>query len=113
MVSFVCDTCQNTFKKNKLQQHAARCPAVFSCIDCSTTFHGAAYMAHTSCVSEVEKYQGKMKARPKKDTVEGKKRLNRCRKPSEWKLSHRPLDFFIFITSLKNMTNTRKETITH
>lgn len=58
MVSFVCDTCQETLKKAKLEPHTQRCrQAVFSCIDCSVTFQGTAWKAHTSCITEVQKYQ--------------------------------------------------------
>ncbi|KAI9103279.1 hypothetical protein DFS34DRAFT_608119 [Phlyctochytrium arcticum] len=59
MVSFVCDSCQETLKKPKLDQHKGRCrQAQFTCIDCSTTFQGFDYRSHTSCISEAEKYQG-------------------------------------------------------
>lgn len=58
MVSFICDICQETLKKPKLDNHFRRCPdAIFSCVDCSTTFTGTDYRAHTSCISEAEKYQ--------------------------------------------------------
>lgn len=58
MVSFVCDVCQETIKKPKLDQHFGRCPrAVFSCIDCCTSFKGVDYRQHNSCMTEVEKYQ--------------------------------------------------------
>ncbi|KAJ3056176.1 hypothetical protein HK097_007782 [Rhizophlyctis rosea] len=81
MVSFVCDYCQETLKKPKLDQHTYRCHnAQFTCIDCNTTFTGTGvrmptqsdslkprgpddfcfvqYRTHTSCISEAEKYQG-------------------------------------------------------
>ncbi|KAI9497428.1 LYAR-type C2HC zinc finger-domain-containing protein [Zychaea mexicana] len=57
MVSFQCDNCGDIVKKPKLDQHRNRCHATFTCIDCSTTFQGTAYKAHTSCISEAEKYQ--------------------------------------------------------
>ena len=57
MVSFVCDVCQETLKKPKLDQHFRRCPnAQFSCIDCSKTFYDD-YHLHTSCVTEQQKYE--------------------------------------------------------
>ncbi len=57
MPSFVCDTCQETLKKPKLDAHAAACRgAVFSCIDCYRTFAGTEYRAHTSCITETQKY---------------------------------------------------------
>ncbi|SGZ29394.1 BQ5605_C057g12679 [Microbotryum silenes-dioicae] len=57
MVSFVCDTCNDTLKKPKLDQHAQKCWAVYTCLDCNTTFEGTSYRAHTSCISEDQKYQ--------------------------------------------------------
>ncbi|KAI8813643.1 LYAR-type C2HC zinc finger-domain-containing protein [Cladochytrium replicatum] len=67
MVSFVCDACQTTLKKQKLDQHASRCQyAQFSCVDCMKTFNGIEYRAHTSCISEAEKYQKALYKPPKK-----------------------------------------------
>lgn len=61
MPSFVCDTCQETLKKAKLDDHARRCRyATFSCIDCYRSFSSAEdYRAHTSCITEVQKYEKK------------------------------------------------------
>lgn len=60
MPSFVCDFCQETLKKAKLDQHASRCrKASFSCIDCYKTFKGVEYREHVSCITEVQKYHGK------------------------------------------------------
>ncbi|KAJ3184657.1 hypothetical protein HDU87_004060 [Geranomyces variabilis] len=73
MVSFVCEACQETLKKPKLEQHTYRCQyAQFSCIDCSTTFQGTDYRAHTSCISEAEKYQGALYKGPKKNGTPAK-----------------------------------------
>ena len=69
MVSFVCDYCQETIKKHKLDQHTYKCPqAQFSCVDCSVTFTGTEYRNHSSCISEAEKYQ-KALYRPKHKNV--------------------------------------------
>ncbi|BFZ63388.1 hypothetical protein YB2330_004510 [Saitoella coloradoensis] len=59
MVSFVCEVCQDTVKKPKLDQHRSRCHgAYFTCVDCNTTFNGPSeYKSHTSCVSEAQRYQ--------------------------------------------------------
>lgn len=60
MPSFTCDHCQETLKKAQLDKHVMRChPASFSCIDCYKTFRGNDYKAHTSCITEVEKYHEK------------------------------------------------------
>jgi len=60
MVFFTCDGCNESLKKNKVDQHMQRCRSCFSvsCIDCSQTFEGRSYAKHTSCISEAEKYQG-------------------------------------------------------
>ena len=67
MVSFVCNACQETVKKNKVDAHSWRCRNcwVLTCIDCGVDFEGEAYKAHTSCISEAEKYQGKLYRGPK------------------------------------------------
>ncbi|KAK6453623.1 LYAR-type C2HC zinc finger-domain-containing protein [Scheffersomyces xylosifermentans] len=67
MVSFSCEVCNDTVIKKKLDQHSQRCyGAYFTCIDCSTTFQGTSYRAHTSCISEAEKYEKALYKGPKK-----------------------------------------------
>jgi len=41
------------------------CGGSFTCIDCHTAFQGDAHKSHTSCISEAEKYQGKLYRGPK------------------------------------------------
>ncbi|KAJ2081827.1 hypothetical protein H4R24_002034 [Coemansia sp. RSA 988] len=73
MVSFVCNYCQQTLKKPKLDQHVQRCRnASFSCIDCSVDFVGTTYRQHTSCISEVEKYGGKKQIKGKTGSAQQK-----------------------------------------
>ncbi|RKO97483.1 hypothetical protein CAUPRSCDRAFT_3733, partial [Caulochytrium protostelioides] len=61
MVSFSCEQCQDTVKKPKVQQHAGRCRgAQFTCVDCSVTFDEWSVRSHTSCMTEDQKYQGKL-----------------------------------------------------
>uniref|UniRef100_M4B9V3 Zinc finger C2H2 LYAR-type domain-containing protein n=1 Tax=Hyaloperonospora arabidopsidis (strain Emoy2) TaxID=559515 RepID=M4B9V3_HYAAE len=59
MVFFVCEGCNETVKKNKVDMHASRCRNCWavSCVDCSVVFEGNDYAAHTSCMSEAEKYE--------------------------------------------------------
>lgn len=60
MPSFVCNRCQETLKKPKLDSHVQRCRgASFSCIDCYRNFLGTDYREHFSCITEVEKYEKK------------------------------------------------------
>jgi cell growth-regulating nucleolar protein len=76
MVSFICNHCQDTIKKPKLDKHAAQCPnASFTCIDCNKDFPGTSYRTHTSCISEAEKYQKGLYKDPK---VEGRKKRERA-----------------------------------
>ncbi|GAA5883679.1 hypothetical protein JCM3774_002950 [Rhodotorula dairenensis] len=66
MVSFSCEQCCEVMKKPKLDAHAQRCwGAQFTCIDCNTTFEGTAYRAHTSCVSEEQRYHKSVYKAPK------------------------------------------------
>lgn len=59
MVSFSCDNCGEVVKKPKVQNHIAGCrPRFVSCIDCSKQFTRDTVHAHSSCISEAEKYQG-------------------------------------------------------
>lgn len=60
MPSFVCNRCQETLKKPKLDTHVQRCRgASFSCIDCYRDFKGVEYREHFSCITEAEKYEKK------------------------------------------------------
>ncbi|TDL21425.1 hypothetical protein BD410DRAFT_689794, partial [Rickenella mellea] len=50
--------CTDVVKKPKLDNHYSKCHSSFTCVDCSTTFHGQKeYKGHQSCISEAEKYQ--------------------------------------------------------
>ena len=62
MVFFVCDGCNETLKKNQVDKHAQRCRvcAAVTCVDCSVSFYGNDYAAHTTCISEAEKYEGSL-----------------------------------------------------
>ena len=78
MVHFVCEVCQETLRKNKLDSHFQDCKrAQYTCLDCSTTFQGDSYRKHTSCISEEQKYQKnvskdtKRKEPPSSNKIEG------------------------------------------
>lgn len=60
MVFFVCESCNESLKKNQVSSHANRCKncAAVTCVDCNVTFWGDDFMKHTSCVSEAERYEG-------------------------------------------------------
>ncbi|GMI30730.1 hypothetical protein TrCOL_g765 [Triparma columacea] len=59
MVFFVCEGCNESIKKPQVDKHAARCSSCYAvtCVDCNVTFHGDDYRAHTSCISEAERYE--------------------------------------------------------
>jgi len=67
MVFFICDTCQETVKKNKVESHCNQCRDCWTlvCVDCSKSFHGNEYRTHSTCISEAEKYQGALYRAPK------------------------------------------------
>ena len=62
MVTFNCEVCNATVPKKQTEKHYYRCPnAYYTCIDCNTTFDdGYSYQQHTVCITEDEKYQGKL-----------------------------------------------------
>jgi cell growth-regulating nucleolar protein len=68
MVFFSCDGCGDAMKKNQVDGHAARCRrcASVSCADCLISFYGDDYRAHTSCLTEVERYETRGVAESKK-----------------------------------------------
>lgn len=58
MVFFVCESCNETLKRNQVEKH--RCfhrGKGMTCVDCSVCFYGQDYIAHSTCVSEAEKYE--------------------------------------------------------
>jgi cell growth-regulating nucleolar protein len=69
MVFFVCETCNETLKKNQVDKHCYSCRGcnAVTCVDCSVTFYGNDYAAHTTCISEAEKYE-KSLFKPKSQT---------------------------------------------
>lgn len=63
MVSFICNACGQTVRKTQVEKHYlndCRSCDVLSCIDCGKDFQGDEYAGHTSCITEAEKYQGKL-----------------------------------------------------
>uniref|UniRef100_A0A7S0LKP1 Zinc finger C2H2 LYAR-type domain-containing protein n=1 Tax=Coccolithus braarudii TaxID=221442 RepID=A0A7S0LKP1_9EUKA len=61
MVFFICEVCNASLKKNKVENHCYECRDawVFACMDCGKRFQGDEYKSHTSCISESQKYEGK------------------------------------------------------
>ncbi|EKV10977.1 Zinc finger, C2H2, LYAR-type [Penicillium digitatum] len=83
MVSFSCEACGDVLTKKKLDPHRGQCRgASFTCIDCMVHFYGMEYRAHTSCMSEAQKYQGALyKEKPQKGK-KGQKKQNPNQTPN-------------------------------
>ncbi|KAF1945473.1 hypothetical protein EJ02DRAFT_338618 [Clathrospora elynae] len=61
MVSFSCEGCGDVLTKKKLDGHRNQCyGASFTCLDCMVHFPGTLYKSHTACITEDQKYQGKL-----------------------------------------------------
>lgn len=61
MVYFVCNRCQETIRKNKVDEHSNRCGSnSYSCVDCGKDFSLSTARGHNTCITEEEKYQGKL-----------------------------------------------------
>ena len=74
MVSFSCENCGDVLTKKKLDPHRNQCRgASYTCIDCMVHFQGTDYRAHTSCMTEAQKYQGAL-YREKEKGKKGEKR---------------------------------------
>ncbi|EMC91281.1 hypothetical protein BAUCODRAFT_39444 [Baudoinia panamericana UAMH 10762] len=73
MVSFSCENCGDVLTKKKLDPHRNQCRgATYTCLDCMVHFYGTDYRAHTSCISEAQKYQGSLYR--EKDNKKGNRR---------------------------------------
>lgn len=61
MVYFVCNNCQETIRKCKVDEHSMRCHSdSYSCVDCGKDFSLREARGHNTCITEEEKYQGKL-----------------------------------------------------
>jgi len=60
MVSFSCEGCNDTMVKKKVAPHINWCQSAVTCIDCGKTFDGQTFKQHNQCMTEDEKYQGKL-----------------------------------------------------
>jgi len=60
MVWFDCE-CGESLKKPSVAKHLLhkRCGSV-TCVDCNTTFYGNEFESHIKCISEAQKYMGKL-----------------------------------------------------
>jgi hypothetical protein len=56
MVTFICETCNESLRKNKVDSHSCR-SRTFSCVDCHKQFRNQEWQSHTSCMTEAEKFK--------------------------------------------------------
>ncbi|KAF9692459.1 hypothetical protein EKO04_009378 [Ascochyta lentis] len=76
MVSFSCENCGDVLTKKKLDPHRNQCyGASYTCLDCMVHFPGTSYRTHTACITEDQKYQGKL-YKEKKPKSQQQKRDN-------------------------------------
>ncbi|KAI6658011.1 Cell growth-regulating nucleolar protein-like [Oopsacas minuta] len=76
MVVFACNNCGDSLKKNQVERHALQSRGCnsFSCMDCCKDFNLQSYKAHTSCVSEAQRYQGALYEGPEDGESKGAKK---------------------------------------
>lgn len=90
MVTFNCEVCNETVPKKQTEKHFYKCrDAYYTCIDCNKCFddYDGLYKKHTQCISEDQKYMGKLyqdknKKGNKKDTT-AEKTENKSNKKTE------------------------------
>lgn len=74
--------CGDVLTKKKLDPHRNQCRgATFTCLDCMVHFWGTEYRAHTSCMSEAQKYQGHLYRGDKKKG--GQQNQNQQQQPGD------------------------------
>ena len=74
MVTFTCDRCSESLKKPAVSKHLWRCKSSsFTCIDCKSVYDNQTYTTHTKCMTEAERYQGKLYV-PKESQDKGQKK---------------------------------------
>lgn len=89
MVTFNCEVCNETVPKRQTEKHFYKCrDAYYTCIDCNKCFddYDGLYKKHTQCISEEQKYMGKLyqdknKKNNKKDTPSKPKEEINTKKP--------------------------------
>ena len=78
MVTFICDLCQASLKKQQVEKHyltKCRDAWTFTCLDCRKTFAGEDYKKHSECKTEKEQYWGQYAGKD-----QGKKPVERAEK---------------------------------
>lgn len=76
MVTFNCEVCNETVPKKQTEKHFYKCrDAYYTCIDCNKCFddYDGLYKKHTQCISEDQKYMGKLYQEKGKKTNQPKK----------------------------------------
>lgn len=113
MVFFTCNNCGESVKKPGVEKHYnTKCrnnPKNVSCMDCQKDFHGEEYVAHTKCITELEKYSGKnFVAKVNKNSGEKKQEtwmdiVRSILESSEYQLSAQTRNIFQRLQSFDNV----------
>ncbi len=81
MVYFQCEKCISTLKKKQVEHHythECRDATSFICISCHQKFNRETIKAHTSCISEDEKYKKGDKMVKKQNNFNKEKKIVPC-----------------------------------
>lgn len=61
MVYFACERCNESLKKGRVESHARTCRTwSVTCLDCNQQFTIETYKGHNTCVTEAQRYEGKL-----------------------------------------------------
>ena len=106
MVFFVCESCNETLKKNQVEKHCFRCKNCYAvtCVDCQKVFHGNEYVEHTSCISEAEKYE-KSLYKGKKEKLNPQDAWNQCIETAFASVLQAPVSIRTYLEKLSLQTN--------
>lgn len=113
MVFFTCNHCGESVKKPSVEKHYnTKCRGAtknVSCMDCLKDFRAEEYVAHTKCITEIQKYSGKDYVHKEAKNSGAKKQENwmdiirAILDSNEYKLSEQARSAFERLQSLDNV----------
>ena len=93
MVTFNCEVCNETVPKKQTEKHFYKCrDAYYTCIDCNKCFddYDGLYKKHTQCISEDQKYMGKLFKEKRKKNNQQEQKSNKNGKESSPEKNEKP-----------------------
>lgn len=93
MVTFNCEVCNETVPKKQTEKHFYKCrDAYYTCIDCNKCFddYDGLYKKHTQCISEDQKYMGKLFKEKGKKNNQQEQKSNKNGKESSPEKNEKP-----------------------